>query len=112
MWIWICTSKDTDIEREKRSYIIGAVYVSGIVKTKEYRKKYKKERAKGEYTHSKEDAYQCIIPMCVECRRELKHYIGLHEYKKDGGENRQHGIWRPKRSAPLYKLLKEPLFES
>lgn len=112
-WIWICSTKDTDLapKKEQKSYIIGAVYISAIISTSDFRKKYKKKRAMAQFTHSKDDEYQAIIPMCSSARLELKEYIEIHEYKRDGGENRQHGVWQPKESAELYKLLKISDFE-
>lgn len=111
-WIWICWSKDTDTapKVQQKSYIIGAVYISAIIPTKEFRKNYKKQRAMAQYTHSKNDAYQAIIPMHSCARLELKNYIEVHEYTHDAGENRQHGVWQPKKSAKLYTLLAKAEF--
>jgi len=113
-WIWICSTKDSDINlvpiKQRKSYIIGAIYVSGIVETNEFRKKYRKERAMREFIHSKGDEYQMIVPMRKECRIELKEYIDVDAYRTDGGENRQHGAWMAREGSELYDKLERAMF--
>jgi len=112
-WVWICSSKDTDIKIpgvEKKSYIIGAIYITAIIPTEQFRKEYPKQRAMEQYTHSKNDGYQAIIPMDSRARLELKEYIEVHKFKHHEGENRELGVWKPKESAELYKKLQEAEF--
>lgn len=103
MWIWICNSKSTDIERgkEKRSYIWGAVYVTGIIETKIFKKRYQRERLKVEYVHSKGYEYQCIIPENRYCRKELKERIEVPK-----GKEMRIGMWRPERGSEIYERLR------
>jgi hypothetical protein len=102
IWIWMCNSKSTDIEKgkNKRSYIWGAVYVTGILENKEFKKKYQRGRLKGEYEHSKGYKYQGIIPDNRYYRRELKEPIEI----VGGGEMRI-GIWEPKEGSDIYDRI-------
>ena len=103
-WLWICSSKETDVFRNKKdrkSYLMGAVYIAGSVRTREYRNTYKRYRAMSEYSHSKDFDFQLIIPMDHRCRLELSQYIPIHKCL----ENRQSGVWKPAFGVPLYHSL-------
>jgi hypothetical protein len=101
MWMWMCNSKSTDIEREKRSYIWGAIYVTGIVENNEFKRRYQRARLKGAYEHSKGYEYQGIIPMNRYYRRQLKEPIEVPK----GGEMRI-GIWEPEEGSEIYDRLR------
>jgi len=102
-WIWIATSKSTDIIKEKKSYIIGAVWISGIVETERYKKEYNHKRVMDHFVESKDCKYQMVIPMNENARRELKEPIRMHEYER--GENREGGVWRAREGASIYEGL-------
>lgn len=104
-WIWIATSKSTDIIREKKSYILGAVWISGIVETERYKKEYNSKRVMEQFGESKDCDYQLVIPMNEYARRELRDPIIMHEYKRGGGENRENGVWMPMEGASVYEAL-------
>lgn len=111
-WVWISTSKSTD-ERGKgvnrRSYILGAVYVTGVMESKEYKRRYKSKRAMSEFRKSKDCDYQMIIPANKYARVALKNAIEMHKYDKS--ENRQSGVWEPNAGAEIYKRLEDAEFE-
>ena len=110
-WLWICTSKSTDFMnkgKNKKSYLLGAVYVSGVCKTRVFNRLYERQRLKGEYKHSKEYKYQAIIPMYDYARLELETPAHVHE--PIAGENRWSGFWTPHKCTELLKIIKKPVF--
>ena len=104
-WIWICTTKETDIIREKKSYILGAVWISEILETRRYKRDYNSRRVMEQFSESKDFEYQLVIPMNEYARRELREPIIMHEYKRGGGENRENGVWKPREDAYIYEAL-------
>ncbi len=110
-WIWICSTKDTDIDRPKKSYIFGAVYVTGMMKSKYYKKAYNSKRLMVQYKdNSGECAYQLIIPQHKYARLELANPIEMHKYDAASRENRQAGVWKAVEGANIYDELKEARF--
>ena len=106
-WLWIGNTKDTDIERPRGTRIYGAVYVSGIMKTEEYKRRYDRKRLYEMFKESREGEYQLIIPMREEARRELLEPLEIHEYKQIDGENRQGGVWEPSERSRMWERLRE-----
>lgn len=116
-WVWICTSKWTDFEntsKNKKSYVLGAVYVTGVMSTKRFNKKYPKQRLKSEYKHSREYDYQAIIPSHEYARLELKTPLVVHNQSRQNrpslSERRAFGLWTPYKGAPILKELRNPVF--
>lgn len=107
-WIWICSSKETDIETEKKSYIFGAVYVTGIMLTSLYKKRYNSNRVMDQFSNSSKCKYQLIIPMHEYARVELLEPIVVHDVEK--GENRQGGVWEANEGTVVYQGLKNARF--
>jgi hypothetical protein len=105
-WMWISTSKSTDFlnqGKNKKSYVLGAVYVSGVMKTKEYNKQYQKQRLKSEYRHSKKYQYQAIIPSHEYARLELETHLIVHDQVLS--ECRWSGLWTPYNGASILRNL-------
>lgn len=109
-WIWICSSKSTDIapEKEKKSYVYGVVFVADVIKTKKYNKLYLKQRFMNEYKHSSVFRYQAIVLSHDYARLELNTPIEVHSPKK--GESRASGLWTPNADTALAQALKQPVF--
>ena len=105
-WLWIGNTKGSDIERPRRSRIYGAVYVRGIMETREYKRRYNRKRLYEMFKESREGAYQLIIPMRKEARKELEEPVEIHEYKQNGGENRQGGVWEPREGSGMRERLR------
>lgn len=111
-WVWISTSKSTDESAkgvDRRSYILGAVYVTGVMESVKYKRRYKSKRAMSEFRNSKDCDYQMIIPTNRYARVALKEAIEMHKYEK--GENRQSGVWEPNPGVEIYKRLEEAKFQ-
>ena len=106
-WIWIASSKVTDVDSEKNSYIFGAVYVTGVMTTKEYKRGYKSKVAMDQFKNSCGCEYQLIIAMHSYARLELAEPIIVHKVK---GENRQAGVWQPNEETPIYEALSTARF--
>lgn len=105
-WIWICSSKSTDIGvkvKDKKSYIFGAVYVVDVVKTKDFNKIYQKQRLKSQYQFSKDYDYQCIIPSHEHARYELKNPVEVHDAIFE--EKRWMGVWQSSHKSLLQYLV-------
>jgi hypothetical protein len=106
-WLWMASTKDSDIEIEKRSRIYGAVYVTGIMGTREYKRQYNKKRVMEYFKESGEGAYQLIIPMREDARIELKEPLEVHEYRNVNKETRQSGVWEPCEESRLWERLRD-----
>jgi hypothetical protein len=105
-WVWICSTKQTDFGagKNKRAYIFGAVYVTCIMRTSCFKKKYQRQREMEQFKdNSIICEYQMIIPMHPHARLELQDPVEVPEYKV--GENRQGGLWSPKESQSLWDQL-------
>jgi len=109
-WIWICSSKSTDIAPKKlqKSYTYGAVFVADVIKTKRFNRKYQKQSLKREYKHSAEYKYQAIIPLHDYARLELVSPIEVHPPM--AGEQRWNGLWNANKNTDLVNLLRKPKF--
>ena len=99
IWLWICSSASTDIE--KKSYVWGAVYVTEIMETIIFKRRYQRERLKREWEHSRGYRYQCIIPMNRNCRRELRERIEIPR-----GDEMRLGVWMPSEDNRIYERLR------
>lgn len=76
MWIWICSSQRT--ESAKKSFVYGAIFVTDIIPTKEFKKHYKNQSRKLEFKHSAKCDVQAIIPEHDYARLQLLEPIPLH----------------------------------
>ena len=87
--------------------IYGAVYVTGIMGTREYKRQYNKKRVMEYFKESGEGEYQIIIPMREDARRELREPLEVHEYKNGNKETRQSGVWEPCEESRLWERLRD-----
>ncbi len=115
IWVWLCSSISTEKGRQ-HSYIYGAVFISHIISTEQYKKKYRVERTRREFKNSEKFEWQAIIPANKYARLILKERIELHKTKSERSnkcEQRIFGVWEPRKDAEeTLKLLKKPCFTS
>ena len=63
MWIWLASTKKTDPDKDKASYIFGAIYVTSIIKTRLFKSMYSNKRRMDQFCESRRCQYQLIVPM-------------------------------------------------
>jgi hypothetical protein len=126
VWLWLCSSKEDDItpgiqKEDKKSYIHGAVFVTGVLGTGEITcmKPSKKGckpllrpiNRKEQFKHSLHHPCQLVVPMDPSCRLELKTPIPLHpEILMQGEDPHASGMWRPLEGTAVYKALAKAEF--
>jgi hypothetical protein len=103
-WVWICWSKSTDLAptKKRKSYVIGAVFITRIVATSEFKKNCEPQRHKKEFQHSKDFGYQAIIPMHAYTRYQLPAPLPIHDVVN--GENRVN-LWKPLTTTDTLNIL-------
>ena len=82
MWVWICSSQTTE-KTAKKSFVYGAVFISDIISTAEFKKQYKNRCRKPEFKYSVKGDYQAIIPEHEYARLELVHPLPLHSATRE-----------------------------
>jgi hypothetical protein len=102
MWVWLCSTVKT--EKGPKPCIYGAVFISHIISTQEYKANYPIQRLhKSFYQASEEFPWQAMIPAHKYARLMLKEKIMLHPAKsanrKLKAEQRIFGVWQPRVDA-------------
>lgn len=112
IWVWLCTSKTTDVfaehRKDQKSYVYGAVFVAGVLDTRSFVRRYKCATKNDQFRNSKPFDYQMVIPMQPYARLELEEPIEMHGPMK--GEQRVLGAWKPAQGAPIYEKIKHARF--
>jgi hypothetical protein len=127
VWLWLCSSKKDDItpnirKVDKRSYIYGAVFVTGVLETAKITTEKPSKKGckpllrhinrKQQFEHSKKHTCQLVVPMLPCCRLELRTPIPLHpEMLRAGEDPRASGMWRPMEGTAVYQALADAEFE-
>lgn len=82
MWVWICSSQMTE-KAAKKSFVYGAVFISDIISTAEFKRQYKNRCRKPEFKYSVKGDWQAIIPEHEYARLKLVHPLPLHSATRE-----------------------------
>ena len=116
IWVWLCSSQSTEKAEKgtKYSYVYGAVFISHIISTKQYKKEYRTEILRKPFKISQDFEWQAIIPPHRNARLVLKERKQLHTAKSEKtkkSEQRIWGVWEPRKDAKeTLRSLKNPKF--
>jgi hypothetical protein len=102
-WMWIASSKSTDLEKPKKSRLYGAVFVTDVISTKECmcHNVYREFQGMEQFQISSVFDYQLIISDEERGRRELLVPVEV----PDGSEARWDGVWVPQKDSMIYTSL-------
>lgn len=102
-WLWMCSSKSTDMQSPRDSWIHGAIRVIDVIPTEAYKRHsaYKDYIGTEQFKCSELFPFQLVIPMSRDARKELKRPVKVPV----GNEPRWQGVWIPDKDSTLLSEL-------
>lgn len=108
-WLWLCNTIPTDRAlSNKKSYVYGAVFVSQMLDSATFKKRYPSRRAMAEFRYSKDCKFQMIIPMNPRCRLMLRKPVEVDQYDP---QVQRLGAWEMAKGSEMHRRLQAAKFK-